>query len=251
MDEKRKIDVNYDTCTLDEEMLMWTSYRYCIGRKTYVSSLAWYMAKKYYPILSDERKLFAAKDIRSSILDHIRWTPFDFYYEGTVNYSQRKPVEDLMEFMKENNIDSLEKIMEIEAVSVYHETYNDNEKHKYRISKQTPHQKKIISQFDIECLFPWMDLASLFDTNDHKLITVEYNGKKEKVVAFESWVGDTVECKDSPGYFMSVPWRWKKVYKSVYNFIEKGKYCGYIEPSYITSIEDKKKIVFDEPYSYN
>ena len=75
-----------DTCSIDEEMLMWTSYRYCIGRQTYVSSLAGYMAKKYYPILSDERKLFTAKDIRSSILDRIRWTPFDFSYEGTVNY---------------------------------------------------------------------------------------------------------------------------------------------------------------------
>ena len=231
-----------DTCSIDEEMLMWTSYRYCIGRKTYVSSLAGYMAKKYYPILSDERKLFTAKDIRSSILDHIRWTPFDFSYEGSVNYSQRKPVEDLMEFMKENNIDSLEKIMGIESVSVYHDTYKDGEKHKYRISTQTPQQQKLINQFDIECFFPWMDLASLFDINGHKLITVEYNGKKEKVVAFESWVGDTVECEDSPGYFMSVPWRWKKVYKSVDRYIEKGEYCGYIEPSYIKSIEDIQNV---------
>ena len=240
MAKKRKTDVKQDTCTLDEEMLMWTSYRYCIGRKTYVSSLAGYIAKKYYPILSDERKLFTANDIRSSILDCIRWSPFDFSYEGTVNYSQRKPMEDLMEFMKENNIDSEEKIMEIEAVSVYHETYNDDEKHKYRISKQTPNQKKIISQFDIECLFPWMDLASLFDINRHKLITVEYDGKKKEILAFESWIGETVECEDSPGYYSKVPWRWKKVYKSVDNFIEKGEHCGYIEPSYITSIEDKK-----------
>ena len=240
MDEKRKTDVKHDTCTLDEEMLMWTSYRYCIGRKTYVSSLARYIAKKYYPILSDEKKLFTAKDIRSSIFDRIRWTPFNFSYEETVNYSQRKPMEDLMEFMKENNIDSLEKIMGIESVSVYHDTYKDGEKHKYRISTQIPQQRKIINQFDIECLFPWMDLASLFDINDHKLITVEYNDKKEKVIAFESWVGDTVECEDSPGYYRKVPWCWKKVYKSVDNFIEKGEYCGYIDPSYITSIEDKK-----------
>ena len=83
-----------------------------------------------------------------------------------------------------------------------------------------------------------MDLASLFDINDHKLITVEYDGKKEKVVAFESWVGDTVECEDSPGYFMSVPWRWKKVYKSVDRYIEKGEYCGYIAPEYIKDVKD-------------
>ena len=240
MAKKLKTDVKHDTCTLDEEMLMWTSYRYCIGRKTYVSSLAGYMAKKYYPILSDERKLFTAKDIRSLILDRIRCTPFDFSYEETVNYSQRKPMEDLMEFIKENNIDSLEKIMGIESVSVYHDTYKDEEKHKYRISTQTPQQKKIISQFDIEWLFPWMDLASLFDINDHKLITVEYNGKKKEILAFESWIEETVEYEDFPGYYRKVPWHWKKVYKSIDNFIEKGEYCEYIEPSYITSIEDKK-----------
>ena len=85
-----------------------------------------------------------------------------------------------------------------------------------------------------------MDLASLFDINRHKLITVEYDGKKKEILAFESWIGETVECEDSPGYYRTVPWRWKKVYKSVDNFIEKGEYCGYIEPSYITSIEDNK-----------
>lgn len=225
------------SCSLDEEMLMWTSYRYCIGRKTYVSSLAGYMAKKYYPILSDDRKRFTAEDIRNSILDNIRWSPFDFGYEGTVPKSQRKPMEDLMEFLMENNIDSEEKIMGIESVSVYHDSYKEGEPHKYRISTQTPHQGKVISQFDIECLFPWMDLASLFDIDSHKLITVNYNGEKKVLEGFESWDEETVECEDSPGYYKAVPWKWKKVYKSVDRFIKEGKNCGYIEPSYIESVE--------------
>ena len=42
--------------SLDEEMLFWTSYRYCIGRHTYVNSLAEYMAKKYDGDLNNPNK---------------------------------------------------------------------------------------------------------------------------------------------------------------------------------------------------
>ena len=52
------------TITLDEEMLMWTSYRYCIGRQTYVTSLAPYIGKKYYPLMNDSQAQHTAEDIR-------------------------------------------------------------------------------------------------------------------------------------------------------------------------------------------
>ena len=42
--------------SLDDEMIFWTSYRYCIGRHTYVTSLADYMAKKYWDLLSDGQR---------------------------------------------------------------------------------------------------------------------------------------------------------------------------------------------------
>ena len=38
-----------------EEMLMWTSYRYAIGRKTYVSCLAHEIPQHYYEKLSKEK----------------------------------------------------------------------------------------------------------------------------------------------------------------------------------------------------
>ena len=60
--------------SLDEEMLMWTSYRYCIGRKTYVNSLASYMAKKYYPLMSASQRQNAAFDIRRTIGDCLQFT---------------------------------------------------------------------------------------------------------------------------------------------------------------------------------
>ena len=57
---KKKIDK--EKLSINEEMLMWTSYRYCIGRKTYVVDLAYYIAQKYYKLLSDERMRFTAED---------------------------------------------------------------------------------------------------------------------------------------------------------------------------------------------
>ena len=41
--------------SVDEELLMACATRYCIGRQTYVTSLAPYIGKKYYPLLSDRK----------------------------------------------------------------------------------------------------------------------------------------------------------------------------------------------------
>ena len=75
--------------SIDEEMLIWTSYRYCIGRKTYVSTLAPYIGKKYYDLLSDERLDFMARDIRSCIYDQLRFNTVSFNYEGSVFEKER------------------------------------------------------------------------------------------------------------------------------------------------------------------
>ena len=227
-----------ELCSLDEEMLLWTSYRYCIGRKTYVSSLAGYMAKKYYPILSKERLEHNAIDIRRCILNNLQWSPFTFGYEGTVSEDERRPLEDLLSFMTENHIDSAEKVLEISKVSVYHDTYKKGESHKYRVERATPEVQKYVYQMDIDNLIPWMNLASLFDTKGYKMIHVKYDGKEEDILAFESWTPDSLECEDSPGYYRTWPWHWKKVYVSVQGFLEKGEYCGYIVPEYIESVKD-------------
>ena len=91
---------------------------------------------------------------------------------------------------------------------------------------------------DIDCLIPWMNLASLFDTDGHKIVHIEYDGKEEDVLAFESWTADSIECEDSPGYYRNWPWHWKKVYIGVDRFIQRGEYCGYIAPEYIKNVKD-------------
>lgn len=73
------------------EDLMWTSYRYCIGRHTYVTMLAKDMGEYFYDKLSDERKQFIAEDIRSSIGDYLHYQSFNFTFDYTVPRNERKP----------------------------------------------------------------------------------------------------------------------------------------------------------------
>lgn len=227
-----------ETCSLDEEMLMWTSYRYCIGRKTYVSSMAGYIAKKYYHLLNDDRLEHSARDIRNCILDSLRWSPFDFNYDGTVPSEERKPLEDLLTFMTTNNIDSEEKVLGVEKVTVYRDSYARNEPNRYRVTNKCPEVQRHVYQNDIDVLRPWMNLASCFDKKNHQLLHVKFDGKEEDIIAFESWVIETKECEDSPGYYRMNPWHWKKVYVSVDDFVNKGEYAGYIVSDYIESIKD-------------
>ena len=70
------------------------------------------------------------------------------------------------------------------------------------------------------------------------MIHVKYDGKEEDILAFESWTPDSLECEDSPGYYRTWPWHWKKVYVSVQGFLGRGEYCGYIVPEYIESVKD-------------
>ena len=69
----KKVSKKVEHCSLFEEMLMWTSYRYCIGRHTYVVTMAYDIAQHYYNKLTDEQKEHAADDIRQQILHQLLW----------------------------------------------------------------------------------------------------------------------------------------------------------------------------------
>ena len=97
-----------EKCSLFEEMLMWTSYRYCIGRHTYVTSLAGEMAQHYYDKLTDERMEFTANDIRKEILDRLQWLPFNFRIHRMYNEDPLNPIDALLTFVQNENINSLE-----------------------------------------------------------------------------------------------------------------------------------------------
>ena len=96
-----------EKCSLFEEMLMWTSYRYCIGRHTYVTSLAGEMAQHYYDKLTDERMEFTAMDIRKEILDKLQWLPFNFRIHRMYNEDPLNPIDALLTFVQNENTQGL------------------------------------------------------------------------------------------------------------------------------------------------
>lgn len=242
--EKKKVEA----ISTDEEMLFWTSYRYCIGRKTYVSDLAYYMAKKYYPLLSDGRLEFAANDIRKEIEDHFRFgMMFTLHYAGSVSYEDRKPYEDYIEFLmseivKEGGTEEeiKDNILKIKDVEIYHESYKKGESHKYHITYQAEgNSREFVSALDLADYLPWAKLAALFDKKHYKKVYVDDKGEKREYVCFEMWVDDYIPVEDKPGYLKWWPWHYKKVYISVDHFLKYGKTAGGIFPdSCITKVED-------------
>ena len=83
-----------------ERMLMWTSYRYCIGRHTYVVTMADEMAEHYYSRLDDAEKLHTAIDIRREIMTHLSYTlPFDFDIMYATD-RELNPLKTLMRFFE-------------------------------------------------------------------------------------------------------------------------------------------------------
>ena len=90
---------------------MWTSYRYCIGRKSYVSCMSYEIPQSYYHRLSDERKQFVANDVRGEILDKLKWLPTGINISRTYNTDELNPIKVLIEFFTQENIQSLDEFL--------------------------------------------------------------------------------------------------------------------------------------------
>lgn len=171
--------------SIDEEMLIWTSYRYCIGRKTYVSTLAPYIGKKYYDLLSDERLDFMARDIRSCIYDQLRLNTVSFNYEGSVFEKERNALADFLTWINEN-IEKDSDWLGIKEIICYKDSYSNDAPKKFEIRKSDRVTLKPF-QSDFEDLLIWEKLASFFDKKNYKKVLVEFNGKKEEILCFECW----------------------------------------------------------------
>jgi len=222
-----------ETCSLFEEMLMWTSYRYCIGRHTYVTTMAPEMAHHYFNRLSDERLEFTATDIRREIMDHLHFLPCNFHISRMYNNDEYNPIDVLMRFIEKENINSLDEL--VGYANIEYDSHNDE----YLFEKKVPTIKSYFSVSDIEELLPWENLASCFDKKNHKIITVEYDGKKETHRCFKSWVRKLVPCEDKPGYVHTLEFGWEPVWVDVDKYVKLGNgYQGYINIEYITNIED-------------
>lgn len=220
--------------SLDEEMLMWTSYRYCIGRKTYVNSLASYIGKKYYPLLSDSQAEHTANDIRNCIGDCLHFSHPSFFYDGTVSNEERNPLSDYVTWLT-NNVNEKKDLFYIKSIECYKDGYNSGFPKKFDVVKTQDRSYTYIFESDITDLFVWEDLASLMDKKNHKFITVNYNGKEEVIECFKSWRKKIEPIEDQPGYYKHVEWKWERCWKSVEKYLISGEHCGSLNDEYIVN----------------
>ena len=222
--------------SLDEEMLMWTSYRYCIGRQTYVTSLAPYIGKKYYPLLSDEKAEHTAKDIRNCIADVLNFGTLTFKYDGTVRSVERDALSDLLTWFNEN-VECDKDLAGIDTIECYKEDYKEDTPKKF-FATQRKHYDFQKYETDFSDLLEWHKLSSLFDRKNHVNVLVNYNGKEEWIECFYSWRKRSVKDDEDGIYYHIEPWKYEKVLFGVDHYLSRGEYAGSLNDDYIVKVEN-------------
>lgn len=230
------------------EDLFWTSYRYCIGRHSYVSTLANDMAEYFYDKINDIRKENIAQDIRRTMSDCLQFQPFSIHFDWSIPTNERKPMELLLTFLndlsqkydgKENREDLIQdELKVIDSISFYKDRENDIIQ--YSLSKtDKPRFEHTVYEHELLDYLPWMDLASLFDVSHHKIaVCIDDNGQEIEYEVFESYINDSIILEQNDRYatLKSIPWKYKKIYRIVNNGISNR----YLEPSLIKEIKDKR-----------
>lgn len=222
---KKKID---EKASEFERMLMWTSYRYCIGRHTYVVTMADDIARHYYNRLDDAEKMSTARDIRREIETQLRLSlPFDFEIENYRLEPMTNPIKTLMMFFEREGIKSIKDLYKYSYVSYDARTYE------FAVCKCEPKPIQMFQHYDIEDLIPWERLASCFDTQRHCLVTVKDG---QQIRAFHSWVRNVVPAEEK-GYWRSADFGWHDVLVPLDEFL-KGRANVTINDDLITEIDN-------------
>ena len=187
-----------------ERMLMWTSYRYCIGRHTYVVTMADEMAEHYYNRLDDAEKLHTAIDIRREILTQLRLSlPFDFDVNVYANERELNPLKTLMRFFEREGVKSIKEL--------YNYSYVGYDARDYEFDvmkwKCEPKPIQLLQTYHIDDLIPWERLASCFDVSQHCLVTTKDG---QKVRSFTSWERNTIPAEEK-GYYHNADFGWHEV----------------------------------------
>lgn len=222
---KKKID---EKATEFERMLMWTSYRYCIGRHTYVVTMADEMAEHYYNRIDDAEKLHTAMDIRREIETQLRHAlPFDFEIENNYGAIRTNPIQTLMFFFEKEGIKSIGDLYKYSYVC-----YNARE-NEFTVRKCEPKPMQILHPYDIEDLIPWERLASCFDVSRHCLVTMKDG---QQVRAFTSWERNVIPAEEK-GYFLNADFGWHEILVPLDEYI-KGNARLRINDDLITEIDN-------------
>ena len=208
MAAKKKLN---EQATEFERMLMWTSYRYCIGRHSYVVTMADEMAEHYYHRLGYAEKLHTAIDIRREILTQIRLAlPFDFDIDAYAPERELNPLKTLMRFFEREGVKSIKDLYGYSYVGY------DARENEFDVRKCEPKTIQILQPYDIEDLIPWERLASCFDVSRHCLVTMKDG---QQVRAFTSWERNVVPAEEK-GYWRSADFGWHDVLVPLDEFLK-------------------------------
>lgn len=226
---------NTNKISLDEELLVCGAWRYGIGRRSYYSTVASYIGKKYYNSFTNERLEFNAKDIRNEIANHLSFgITISFKYEYSVTEEERNPIKDLIEWKSQYKGD----LASIKEIRCYKDAYSKDAPKKFEvITTDRIHDFKI-DLFEINHLLDWDSLASLFDKKGHKQVTIEYNNEIKTIECFPVWIQKTVPFViDSDTFLQRVEGEYEVAYVSIDKFLKSGNFSLTLNPDYIKKIE--------------
>lgn len=214
-------------CSLFEEMLMWTSYRYAIGRKSYVSCLAYEIPQAYYSKLTDDRKQFTSEDLRREIADRLRFMPFDLDIHRMYGEDEFNAVKAVLEFIRQQNITNLDEFVKISKIRY--------DSHTGEYEFETRRDVTINTYFsvsDIDDLIPWETFASCFDLKNY--VTVggyEY---------FRTWQRCVVPVDGKENVYRCADFGWEPVWLRVEDFL-KSQYCPYTREEDFMKLRDTEE----------
>ena len=224
MAAKKKLN---ESATEFELMLMWTSYRYCIGRHTYVVTMADEMAEHYYSRLDDAEKLHTAIDIRREILTQLRLAlPFDFDIDAYAPDRGLNPLKTIMRFFEREGVKSIKELYNYSYVGY------DARENEFDVRRCEPKPMQILHPYDIEDLIPWERLASCFDVSRHCLVTMKDG---QQVRAFTSWERNVIPAEEK-GFYRNADFGWHSVLVPLDEYI-KGNARLRINEALVTKID--------------
>ena len=208
-----------------ENFLVWTSLRYCIGRKSYVISYADDFAQVYNDFNDKERKTFAV-DIRRHIGEQLRFLPFSLKIERFSDDDWYNPIEALFDFI------DIERINSFKQLANYCEVIYDAKDCVYKTRTAEPKPTDYIYSSDIDDLLCWDMLANLFDVDMHRKLTL---ADGSKVRAFPYWTRDLEQV--IANLYKNKDFGWHIEYKSLKEFLIGNKRLT-IPNSSIKNIEE-------------
>lgn len=223
-----------DKISLDEELLVYCAWRYGIGRRSYYSTVAPYIGKKYYNLFTDERLEFNARDIRNEIANCLSFGSKSFKYEYSVLKEERNPIKDFIEWKSQYKGD----LAAVKEILCYKDSYSKDAPKKFEVITTDRVSKTNENLLEINNLLDWDSLASLFDKKGHKQVTIEYNNEVKTLECFPVWIQKTVPFVIGSDTFLHrVEGEYEVAYVGVNEFLKTGNFGYTLNPEYIKKIE--------------